>query len=143
MTGSARLPPRWTIRLNILMLRLGVPIGSQWELSVIGRRSQALRHTPVSIVQIAAERYIVAALSEVDWVKNARAAGTGTLSRGRRRERVRIVELPIEERGPVLREFLRQVPAGVKFFGVSPDPDVLAAAAAQYPVFRLETIASS
>jgi hypothetical protein len=140
MADQAKLPPRWAIRLNIAMLRLGVPIGSQRVLSIAGRKSGRPRRTPVSIVAIGTERYIVAALSDVDWVKNARAVGVGLLARGRVQERVRLVELPVDERAPVLREFLRQVPAGVKFFGVSPDPDVLAASAADYPVFRLDPI---
>jgi deazaflavin-dependent oxidoreductase (nitroreductase family) len=137
MANPARQPPRWLVRLNIVMLRLGVPVGSQRVLSVVGRKSGLLRHTPVSLVTIGDRRYIVAAVSGVDWVKNARAAGVGLLRRGKRREEVRLVELPVDQRPPVLREFLRQVPGGVKFFGVSSDPEVLAASAAEYPVFRL------
>src|SRR5918911_13423 len=48
---------------------------------------------------------IVAGLEEADWVKNARAAGWGILSRGRKQERVTLIELPVEERGPILGEF--------------------------------------
>jgi hypothetical protein len=140
MATGANLPPRWAIRLNIAMLRLGFPIGSQRVLSIAGRRSGIVRHTPVSIVAVDGQRYVVAALRDVDWVKNAQAVGVGLLIRGRAKERIRLVELPVDERGPVLREFLRQVPGGVKFFGVSPDPDVLGAAAAEYPVFRLDPL---
>jgi hypothetical protein len=49
------------------------------------------------------ERYIVSALSEADWVKNVRAAGEGSLTRGKHSEAVRLVELPEPERNPVLR----------------------------------------
>jgi F420H(2)-dependent quinone reductase len=140
VAGGARLPPRWAIRLNIMMLRLGVPVGSQRVLSVAGRTSGKVRRTPVSIVTVDARRYVVAALSNVDWVRNARAAGTGVLSRGRTTEYVRIVELPVPERGPILRAFLEQVPGGVRYFGVSPDPDTLAAEAESYPVFRFDSI---
>jgi deazaflavin-dependent oxidoreductase (nitroreductase family) len=120
------------------MLRLGVPIGSQHLLSISGRKSGTPRHTPVSIVTIGDERYVVAAFSDADWVKNARAACVGLLTRGRIRETVCVVELPVSERPEVLRAFLRQVPGGVRFFGVTADPDVLAASAAEYPVFRLD-----
>jgi hypothetical protein len=81
---------------------------------------------------------LVAAFSEAAWVQNARATGAGTLGRGRNVEQVRLVELPVEERGPVLRGFLRQVRGGVRFFG-SADPDVVVAAADRYPVFRLDS----
>ncbi|MGH2465939.1 MAG: deazaflavin-dependent nitroreductase [Candidatus Limnocylindrales bacterium] len=138
MAGPAKVPPRWLIWLNIAALRLGIPIGSQWVLTIVGRSTGRLRHTPASIVTVGPDRYIVAALSEAEWVKNARAAGVGCLTRGRTQSQVRLVELPIGERPPVPRAFLKQVPGGVRFFGVSPDPDVIAAAAAQYPVFRLD-----
>jgi hypothetical protein len=141
MADNAKMPPRWAIRLNIFMLRLGAPIGTQRVLSIVGRRSGLLRHTPVSVVSLSGERYIVAAVASADWVGNARAAGTGELSRGRTREVVRLVELPVADRPPVLRGFLRQVRGGARFFGGSPDPEgIAAAAAAEYPVFRLDPV---
>jgi len=97
-----------------------------------------MRSTPVSIATVDGSRYIVAAFSEAAWVKNVRAAGAGTLARGRSVEQVRLVELPVEERGPVLRPFLQQIRSGVRFFG-SGDPGVVVAAADRYPVFRLES----
>jgi hypothetical protein len=97
-----------------------------------------VRSTPISIASIAGSRYIVAAFADAAWVLNVRAAGAGTLGRGRNVEQVRLVELPIEERGPVLRGFLQQVRGGVRFFG-SADPDVVVAAADRYPVFRLDS----
>ena len=97
-----------------------------------------MRSTPISIATIDGSRYVVAAFSEAAWVQNVRAAGAGTLGRGRNIEQVRLVELPVEERGPVLRGFLRQVKGGVRFFG-SADPDVVVAAADRYPVFRLDS----
>ena len=138
MADAIKAPSLWIVRLNVLFLRLGLKIGSQHVLSIAGRRSGKLRSTPVSIVTVDGVRYVVAAFSEVDWVKNARAAGIGLLTRGRVQERVRIVELPVEERPVVLREFLRQVPGGVRFFGLSSDPDVIATQAARYPVFRID-----
>jgi deazaflavin-dependent oxidoreductase (nitroreductase family) len=130
-------PPMWIVRLNVAMLRRGLRIGSQYLLSVRGRKSGEMRRTPISIATIEGSRYIVAAFSEAAWVKNVRAAGTGTIGRGRSLEQVRLVELPVEERGPVLRGFLRQVRGGARFFG-SADPEVVVAAADHYPVFRLE-----
>ena len=111
--------------------------------TVRGRITGKPRSTPVSIVTVEGGRFIVAALADVDWVKNARVAGGGLLARGRRDEAVSLVELPVEVRPrPILREFLRQVPGGVRFFGVSPDPDVLTASAAKYPVFSVEPLSA-
>jgi hypothetical protein len=56
---------------------------------------------------------------------------------------VTLVELPPDERVPILREFPRRVPHGVQFFvqgGIveSADPEAFAAAAPRCPVFRVE-----
>ena len=142
MSTLPKAPPRWLVRLNIAFLRLGLRVGTQHVLTVRGRITGKPRSTPVSIVTVEGGRFIVAALADVDWVKNARVAGGGLLARGRRDEAVSLVELPVEERGPILREFLRQVPGGVRFFGVSPDPDVLTASAAKYPVFSVEPLSA-
>jgi len=126
------------VRLNVAMLRRGLKIGSQYLLSVRGWKSGEMRSTPISIATIDGSRYIVAAFSEAAWVRNVRASGSATVGRGRNVEQVRLVELPVDERGPVLRAFLQQVRGGVRFFG-SDNPDVVVAGADRYPVFRLDS----
>ena len=74
--------------------------------------------------------------AEADWVKNVRAAGTASLTRGKHTETVKLVELHAPERGPILRAFLQQVPGGLRFFE-SPQPDAVVGAASRYPVFRV------
>jgi hypothetical protein len=79
------------------------------------------------------------------WVANARVAGRGELTRGRRHETIRLVELPPDKRPPVLRAFWHQVPHGRPFiarlFGLAPDATAedFEAAAPRCPVFRLES----
>lgn len=63
------------------------------------------------------------------------------LTRGRRAQRVDLVELPVAERGRILREFPGQVPRGVDAFvrnGLveSASPEHFEAAADRCPVFR-------
>ena len=48
-------------------------------------------------------RYLIQAYPESDWVRNARAAGRGILSRGHRAEEVDLVQLPTTEAAAVLR----------------------------------------
>lgn len=136
----ANPPPGWVIQMNVAVLRAGLTVGSQYLLTVPGRRSGAPRSTPISVVTLDGERYIVSAFSDADWVKNVRATDGASLRRGRRAEVVRLVELPMEERDPVLRAFLQQVPGGVRFFE-SPEPDAVVASAGRYPVFRVEAAA--
>jgi hypothetical protein len=130
-------------RLNLLFLRLGFRIGTQHVLSVQGRKTGKTHSTPVSLVMLDGQRYIVSGES-LSWVKNARAAGWGELLRGGRRERVKLTEIPSHERGPILRAFWHQVRGGRRFmaglFGLPSDAsaDDFAAAAPRCPVFRVE-----
>jgi hypothetical protein len=138
--------PWWlkpTNRVIMALNRLGLPIGTQHILTIPGRKSGKLYRTPVSLLTVDGERYICT-VGETGWVKNARVAGSGMLSRGRHEERVALIELPIAERAPILREFPRQVPHGVQFFervlGIPNDPEAFAAAAPRCPVFRISAL---
>jgi len=133
---AVKPPPSWMVRLNVAILRRGLRIGSQYLLSVRGRKSGTLRSTPISIATVEGERYIVAAFADAAWVANVRAAGEGELARGGISEPVRLFEVPVEARGPILRAFLQQVRGGVRFFGTA-DPEAVVSAAARYPVFRV------
>lgn len=143
MRTKARLP--WWLkpfnRVVMILNRLGLPLGTQHVLSIPGRKTGRLRSTPISLLTVDGRRYVCTGL-ETDWVKNAKAAGWGILARGRRAEQVRLVDVPVEERAPILREFPRQVPHGVEFFerilGLPNDPEAFAAAAPRCPVFRFD-----
>lgn len=142
-------PPRWLKIANPLVItlqRLGLRMGTIHILSVPGRKSGTMRRTPVSLLTVDGTRYLVAGLSDADWVRNARAAGWGFLAWGRRSERVTLTEVPVEERAAILREFPRRVPAGVSFFrrlcplpnDAAALPDAFATLATRAPVFRVE-----
>jgi hypothetical protein len=136
--------PRWlklANRLIIALNRLGISFGTWYILSIPGRKTGKMRSTPVSLLHVNGQRYVVTGF-ETQWVKNARQVGRGLLARGRKQEQVVLVELPVEERPPILREFPRQVPHGVPFFekllNIPGDPEALAEAAPRCPVFRLD-----
>jgi hypothetical protein len=146
---SASGLPGWLKPANRVVMALqglGLAIGTMRVLSVPGRTSGKMRSTPVSPLTVNGQRYIIGGFAQGDWVKNARVAGWGLLAQGRKKERVRLVELPFEERAPILREFPRLVPHGVQFFqrvyGLPKDPgllpDAFAALASQCTVFRVE-----
>ena len=145
--------PGWLKPMNRLMMALtnmGLALGPMRVLTVPGRKSGAMRSTPVSTLTVDGQRYIVGGLAGADWVKNAQAAGWGLLAQGRKKERVRLIELPVEERAPVLRAFPRLVPGGVQFFHriyeLPKDPVLLpeafAGLAEKCPVFRIEAEAA-
>ena len=147
MAHAAALPwwSRPASRLNTLLLRIGLRIGTQHILSVRGRKSGRWRSTPVSLVTLDDARYVVSG-EGLAWVANARAAGWGELFRAGQRERVTLNELPVEARRRVLRAFWHQVPHGrpfiARFFGLARDagPDDFESAAPRCPVFRLEPV---
>jgi hypothetical protein len=137
--------PSWLKGFNRVVMalqRLGFVVGTMHVLAVPGRRSGVYRSTPVSLLTVDGHRYIVAGLDDADWVLNARVAGRGILHRGRTEEHVSLVELPVADRAPILREFPRLIPQGVPFFtrlyGVTADPEQFAGLAETCPVFRVE-----
>jgi len=133
-------------RLIMILQRLGLAFGTIRVLSVPGRKSGCIRSTPVSLLVVDGQRYIVGGMLDADWVKNAQAAQWGIFAHGRKRERVALIELQEAERIPILRAFPRLVPQGVSFFqrlyGLPSDPaalpDAFAALASRTTVFRIE-----
>lgn len=95
-------------RFAITLVRLGVPIGLIHLLTVRGRKSGRLITTPLAVVVQEGKRYLIAPYGMVNWVRNLRAAnGEASLTRGRRTEAVRAVELKPEEAALVLQKNLR------------------------------------
>lgn len=139
-------PPRYLRPMNKVMMavqRLGIPTGPAMVLTVPGRKSGRPRSTPMTPFEFQGGLYVVAGYPGADWAANARAAGTGTLSRGRRSRAVQIVELDPEEARPVLRAFSTEVPVGVAFAkrsGMVRDgtADEFEALAGRVAVFRFE-----
>jgi deazaflavin-dependent oxidoreductase (nitroreductase family) len=102
-------PPRYLKRMNKVMMavqRLGIPTGPAMVLTVPGRKSGQPRRTPMTPFEFRGGLYVVAGYPGADWAANARAAGTGTLSRGRRSHEIRIVERDAEEARCGVREAL-------------------------------------
>lgn len=132
--------PRWlgpANRVIVALQRRGLAIGTMRLLSVPGRKSDELRATPVSLLTVNGRRYVIGGFPGADWVKNARAGGWGVLAHGHKEEWV-LVELTPEERAPILREFPREVPRGVRFFVRAGIVESFALSASRCPVFRIE-----
>src|SRR6476619_7519484 len=113
MTAAARYvrPGRGTTLFNGIvaaLTRAGVSVWGSRVLAVRGRTSGEMRTTPVNLLTVDGERYLVAPRGVTQWVRNIRAAGEAELRVGRRVERVRLVELPVEQRVPVLRVYLQR-----------------------------------
>ena len=121
---------------------LGVSVWGSRILRVRGRKSGEWRSSPVNMLTFDSERYLVAPRGETHWVRNIRASGEGELVVGGRAEPFRAVELPDDQKLPILREYLRRwkFEVGQFFSGVgadSPESD-LRRIAPDHPVFRIE-----
>ncbi|TVT39787.1 DUF385 domain-containing protein [Amycolatopsis rhizosphaerae] len=126
--------------------RIGIAFGPMYLLTVPGRRSGEPRTFPLAVLSLSGGRYLIQAFPKAAWVANARAADTAVLTRGRRSRTVRLVEVPVEERPPLLHEVVRTSPPSVgrryvtTGLAESPTPDGVAAAAERIAVFRVEPV---
>ncbi len=71
--------------------------------------------TPMTPFTVDGQLYTVAGYPGADWERNARAAGAGTLSHGRKNRPVLMVELSDHRARPVLRAVPSEVPIAVGF----------------------------
>ena len=71
------------------LTRFGLGASYRHILTVQGRKTGRLYSTPVDVLDLDGQRWLVAAYGPVSWVANARAAGEVTLSRGRALSAVR------------------------------------------------------
>jgi deazaflavin-dependent oxidoreductase (nitroreductase family) len=128
-------------RIVAWLTRLGISVWGSRVLEVRGRTSGEWRRTPVNLLELDGQSYLVAPRGVTQWVRNLRASREGRLLIGRRAEPFEAVELPDEEKLPILRAYLKRWKAevGVFFEGVGPDSseEEMARIAPNHPVFRL------
>ena len=146
MTESRYVQPGWFTR-NVFnrtvrrLTRWGVSVAGSRELRVRGRSSGEWRSTPVNLLTIDGERYLVAPRGVTQWVRNIRVNPAAELRVGRRTESFRADELADPQKVPVLREYVRRWgwEVGAFFEGIdknSSDAE-LARIAPGFPVFRV------
>jgi hypothetical protein len=119
---------------------LGIAPNYLVTLELVGRRSGRALSFPLVMVVVDGERYLVSMLgTDVAWVKNLRAADGHALLRHGRKERVRLEEVAVEKRGPVLKAYLKRAPGARPHVAVDKDAPLeeFNAIAAQIPVFRV------
>jgi deazaflavin-dependent oxidoreductase (nitroreductase family) len=152
MSDTRYLQPGWFTR-HIFngavrgLTRIGISVAGSRVLRVRGRKSGEWRATPVNLLTIDGDRYLVAPRGETQWVRNIRVAGTGELRVGRRTEQFRAAEVPDADKTPVLREYLRKWAweVGQFFEGIDKNAtdEQLNDVAAGFPVFRVEPVAAA
>lgn len=125
------------------LTRRGISIWGSRVLSVRGRKSGEWRSTPVNLLTVGGQRYLVSPRGHTQWVRNMRVAGGGELRVGRRVEAFTATELADEQKPELLRAYLRRwkFEVGMFFDGVGPDApeEKMLEIAPGYPVFQITT----
>lgn len=141
MARTYRLTPatRLINRLSTGLIKAGVAASYAHILTVRGRTTGFLRSTPVDVLTVGQDRWLVGAYGPTNWTRNARAAGEVTLRRGRRSQQYTVSEPDPRDAVPVLREYIRRIRVTRPYFDAAPESpdDAIMAEFATHPVFRL------
>jgi deazaflavin-dependent oxidoreductase (nitroreductase family) len=123
------------------LTRSGISVMGSRVLAVRGRTSGEWRTTPVNLLTLDGDTYLVAPRGQTQWVRNLRVAGGGELRVGRRVQRFTAVELADAEKPPVLRAYLKRWSweVGMFFENITADStdEQLLGIAPGFPVFRV------
>src|SRR4051794_36254001 len=136
--GSMRVFNRLVARLT----KLGISLMGSRVLSVRGRKSGEWRSTPVNLLVLDGQRYLVAPRGHTQWVRNLRATPEARLQLARTTETFHAEELADTEKTAILRLYLKKWSweVGAFFEGDvtkdSPD-EVLQHVAPGVPAFRI------
>ncbi len=119
---------------------LGVAPNYLVTLEVTGRKSGHTIAFPLAMTTMNGERYLVSMLGvNASWVRNVRASNGHAKLRHGRTEQVVLQEIPVEQRAPILKAYLKLAPGARPHIPVDKDAPLaeFEAIAAQFPVFRV------
>jgi hypothetical protein len=109
-------------------------------LEVIGRKSGRTISFPLVMVTLDGQRYLASMLGEnVQWVLNVRASGGKAVLCSGGREEVRLEEIPVNQRAPILKAYLQIAEGARPHVPVHKDAPLVEfeKIAAEYPVFHV------
>ena len=142
------LEPDWLTqhvfnRLVRRLTRMGLSVRGSRELRVRGRSTGQWRSTPVNLLTVDGQEYLVAPRGVTQWVRNVRAAGGGELRLGRKVQPFLAHELADSDKAAILRPYLKlwKMETGVFFDGLddSASDAKLVAAGPKHPIFLITT----
>ena len=127
-------------RVFWVIATLGLPPGFIVRLETQGRRSGRTYTSILITANQSNERYLVSVLGEgSDWVRNVRAAGGSAAIRHGRTRAVRLEDVPIDQRPPILKSYLRWALGARAVLELSPGSPIeeFQRIAAEHPTFRI------
>lgn len=137
LVSNGLTPERWP----------GQPIIGPATIETRGRRTGERCSNMVTWVEYDGERYLVSMLGErSDWVRNSRAAGGDAVIRHGRRRAVRLVEVPLAERAPIIRAWFKRTSGSTAHhLGLQPSDSMeeFERIAPAHPVFQIVEMEAS
>lgn len=139
--------PNWLARLlnglSVAQFRSGLLSPRHWVvMQVPGFRTGKLISCPLVVIGFEGERYLVSMLGrDANWVRNVRAAGGRAVLRHGDSEVVRLAEIPVERRAPIIRRYLDYAPAARPHIPVKRGAPLeeFERIADHFPVFQIRT----
>jgi deazaflavin-dependent oxidoreductase (nitroreductase family) len=143
MTKFYNKPSGFTKRMNSLMGWLGgrgIGPKKMVQLMVKGRKSGQLRTVAVNIVEHDGKRYLVAPRGNTEWVRNALAAGGEAVIKRGKSENVRLMDVPVVERAPIIQKYVKETAIVRGEFGLKEDSSLeeVQKVADRHPTFRID-----
>ncbi|HWZ18080.1 MAG TPA: nitroreductase/quinone reductase family protein [Ktedonobacteraceae bacterium] len=130
-------------RMGAAIASMGVTSNIMVTLETTGRTSGRTITQPMVVAVVDMQRYLVSMLGEnVNWVKNVRAAGGKAAFRSGSREEFLLEEVPIDQRTPILKAYLRRAPGARPHIPVDKDASLadFEKVVADFPVFRVVSL---
>jgi deazaflavin-dependent oxidoreductase (nitroreductase family) len=123
-----------------ILARFGLVPDYVYVLEVRGRRTGKTYSTPVNLLKIENRQFLVGGRGHSAWSRNAAAAGTVKLIRGKTSREYRAIALSADEKPEILRRYLREYRYTVqRFFTLeaTAPTEAFRAIADRHPVFEL------
>jgi hypothetical protein len=124
------------------LFALGVAPRRWVTLEVVGRTSGKVLRFPLGEADLDGKQYLVSMLgNDCNWVRNVRAAHGHAFLVRRRRSRCILLEVPVDQRAPIIKRYLNQVPGARPHIPVDRHAAVAAfeLISPDYPVFLITT----
>jgi deazaflavin-dependent oxidoreductase (nitroreductase family) len=119
---------------------LGLPPWRQVGLEVRGRKTGDPHTVAVVVARHDGGQYLVSMLGECEWVRNVRAALGQAWIVGFQRREVRLEEVPVEQRAPIIKDYIRLAPGARPHIGLDLRATLADCqrVAPNHPVFRIQ-----
>jgi deazaflavin-dependent oxidoreductase (nitroreductase family) len=96
------------------LTKLGLGASYRQILTVPGRKTGRPHSTPVDVIEVGGDRWLVAGYGPANWVLNTRVHGKVTLSRGGHSEIYKVEEVGAGDAIPVLRKYIARSASRVR-----------------------------